>query len=173
MATLFVGRFGKMRVMMFLLVALASAAAQAQTNVYSAQRGHWSIWNSTSVCRAVNRPPTEFNYAPYNALEIAVRRNAIAVEVFFWPRSIDPSRDYRLILDFGVGDVLALDAKSTIGDFMLASAEENKLWRLFQDGKLLRVAVEGEQTLALAFALDDIGWVLDSLTSCRDLLPKE
>ena len=56
------------------------------------------------VCRALNRPPADFNFAPFDALEIAVRSdNSIGAEVYFWPKAIDPARDYVLKLTFERG----------------------------------------------------------------------
>jgi hypothetical protein len=160
--------------LVFLMV-LAGTAAQAQANVYYAERGHWSVATTGKKCRALNRPPADFNFAPFNGLEIvAGPGNAIGVEVFFWPQAIDPSRNYRLKLDFAGSETVTLDAKASIGDYMLASATgPGGLWRLLQDAKTVRVTVEGEPKLDLSFGLDDINWVLDSLQSCVNLLPKD
>ena len=126
------------------------------------------------VCRALNRPPADFNFAPFDALQIAVRSdNSIGAEVFFWPGAVDPARDYVLNLDFGTGGRLSLKAKSTIGDYMLSSEPDQKLWRSFQDAAGLTVGVDGEPTLKLYFGLDDIMWVLNRLQSCGSSLPKE
>ena len=55
------------------VAALATAAA-AQTGEYYAERGHWIVATSSGgTCRAGNRPPQEFNHAPYNALQFVVR----------------------------------------------------------------------------------------------------
>jgi hypothetical protein len=164
-----------MRVLLFLVAALFGiAAAHAQTSVYYAERGHWSVMTTGQACRALNRPPADFNAAPYNGLQIVARPGSgLGVEVFFWPQAIDPAKAYRLTLTFSAGQPITLDAKATIGDYMLASADEAKLWRLFQDAKTVQVGVDGEPKLMLIFGLDDIEWVLGGLTSCRDLLPKE
>jgi hypothetical protein len=161
-----------MRVLIFLVAVLLCAAAQAQNSVYYAERGHWLVANGTNACRALNRPPAEFNYAPYNALQIAVRPGRIGVEVFFWPQAIDLSRTYRLTLQSGK-HTITLDAKATIGDYVLVSAEDPKLWRLFQDGEPLRITVEGEPELELYFGLEDMDWVVKNLDTCLNVLPKE
>jgi hypothetical protein len=60
-----------------------------------------------------------------------------------------------------------------MGDFMLASEPEQKMWRALQDATGLTVTVEGEPDLKLYFGLDDIHWVLNMLQSCVNHLPKE
>jgi hypothetical protein len=165
-------RGGVMRVLLFLIAALATTAAQAQTSAYYAERGHWTVFLLPSACRALNRPPSDFNFAPYDALQIVVRPGAISVETFFWPLALDKSQAHRLLLRFDQTKDLTLDANAAMGDFMLASAADTKLWRLFEDAEVLTVVVEGEHQLSLQFELGDIGWVMDRLQDCQGLLPK-
>ena len=68
---------------------------------------------------------------------------------------------------------MSLKAKSTMGDFMLTSEPDQKLWRSFQDATGLTVGVDGEPSLNLYFGLDDMMWVLNRLQSCGSTLPKE
>lgn len=163
-----------MRTMVVMMAAaLGATAAEAQTNVYYAERGHWVVMNSPAACRAVNRPAADFNFAPYNALQITVRpKSAISADVFFWPGAVLMDRDYQLQLRFNTVD-LTLPAKATFGDFMLASEPDMGLWRALQDSKTLNVGVVGEPPLALSFTLDDIDWVINTLTACSTYLPKE
>lgn len=152
---------------------LTAAAAQAQTNVYHAERGHWTVMNLASRCIALNRPAADFNSAPYNALQIsALPKSAISIDVFFWPGAVTMDREYQLQLYFSAGDV-TLPAKPTIGDFVLASAPDIGLWKKLQSSKSLAVAVVGEPALALQFTLDGIDWVLNALTTCAGTLPRE
>jgi hypothetical protein len=162
-----------MRILAVLVMALAATAAQAQTNVYYAERGHWMVANSTTRCIALNRPAADFNAAPYNALQITVRpKSAISIDVFFWPGAVIMERDYQLQLAFNTGD-MKLPAKATVGDYVLASEEDMGLWRKLQDSKTLSIRVVGEPLLALSFTLDDIDWVINTLTACSSYLPKE
>jgi hypothetical protein len=152
---------------------LSMSPATAQTNSYYAERGHWSVWNSSSACMAVNRPAADFNFAPYNALQITVRpRSAISVDVFFWPGAVITERDYKLQLSFNAGDA-TLPAKATFGDYVLASGPDMGLWRKLEDSSNVSVRVVGEPLLVLAFTLDDIHWVLSALQACSGYLPKE
>jgi len=164
-----------MRALLFLAaVVVGASAAHAQTSVFYAERGYWLVTGGSKACRALNRPPADFNFAPFNPLEIVARPdNSIGAEVYFWPKAIDPARDYVLSLKFEPGDGLSLKAKSTMGDFMLASEPDQKLWRSFQDATGLTVGVDGEPSLKLYFGLDDMTWVLDRLQSCGGTLPKE
>ena len=163
-----------MRALLFFVAATTAMAAHAETNFFSAERGHWFVGTVGKACRALNRPPADFNASPFNALEIVLRPgNAIAAEVYFWPGAIDPKRDYVLNLAFTLGDTFRLKAKSSMGDFMLASEPDVKLWRSLQDATALVVTVDGEPKLELYFGLDDMNWVLRMLQSCADTLPKE
>lgn len=157
---------------LFALSMLAATAADAQTNVFYAERGHWTVANSATRCFALNRPAADFNAAPYNAIEISAwPKSAISVDVFFWPGAFTMERDYQLQLYFSAGDV-TLPAKPTIGDYVLASAPDMGLWRKLQDSKSLAVAVVGEPVLTTSFTLDGIDWVIDTLTACSTYLPK-
>jgi hypothetical protein len=155
------------------LAILIAPTAHAQAPYFDAERGHWTVYAGAAACRALNRPPEDFNASPFNALQIVARPgNAIAVEVFFWPGAVDPGRDYDLRLTFAGESPMTLKARPTIGDYALASTDETGLWQNFQDAKALKVAVGGEPALVLHFGLDDIDWVLNALQSCAELLPK-
>jgi hypothetical protein len=161
-----------MRMPMVLAMTLAATAAQAQTNVFYAERGHWTVMNSSTRCYAWNRPAADFNAAPYNGLQISAGpKSAISVDVFFWPGAVMVDREYQLQLYFSAGDV-TLPAKPTIGDYVLASEPDMGLWRKLQDSKSLAVAVVGEPMLTTSFTLDGIDWVIDTLTACSTYLPK-
>jgi hypothetical protein len=154
------------------LVTLGANAAAAEPATYYAERGHWTVYSSPAACRAVNRPPADFNYAPFNALQIAVRPgDRIAVEVFFWPGAIDPAADNALALGFGGGAPLILAATASMGDFMLASEDSPELWGRLQKAKTLSAKVKADPNIALAFSLDQIDWVLTSLQMCSRILP--
>lgn len=162
-----------MRWLLGLAMMLAASAAAAQGNVFYAERGHWTVMNLPSRCIAMNRPAADFNAAPYNALQIsALPKSAISVDVFFWPGAVATEKDYRLQLRFSTAD-LTLPAKATFGDFMLAAEPDIGLWRALENSKTLNVGVVGEPLLALSFTLDDIDWVIDTLTMCSGFLPKE
>lgn len=153
---------------------LAATAAQAQTSVYYAERGHWTVMNYPAACRAINRPMVDFNYAPFATLQITVRpKSVISVDVFFWPSAVMMDREYELRLRFTSGGDLTLPARPTLGDYVLASDPDVGLWRKLQDSKMLGVGVVGEPALALQFTLDGIDWVLNALTTCAGTLPRE
>ena len=155
--------------------ALLATAAAAQTGMYYAERGHWIVSTSSGgACRAGNRPPEEFNYAPYNALQFVVRPGSlIGVEVFFWPGALNPEQSYKLSVSFDNAAPLSLDARTTM-DFVLAVEPQNsrELWRGLQDAEVLRVAVTGADGLDLLFSLDDSTWLLRALQNCARVLPQ-
>jgi hypothetical protein len=152
--------------------ALPARAGDAPGFFY-AERGHWTVSNSPAACRAVNRPSEDFNYAPYNGLQITVRPgDRISVEVFFWPGAINPGTDHALVLGFGGGAMLTLAATETMGD-MLASEDSVELWGRLQKAKMLTAKLKDDPKLALTFSLDQIGWVLTALQTCTRTLPKE
>ena len=43
--------------------------------------------------------------------------------MFFWPKALDPSRDYRLTLNFSPGNSVTLDAKVAMSDYMLSAGD--------------------------------------------------
>jgi hypothetical protein len=154
---------------------LGVVAAEAQTSTYYAERGYWTVSSGVKFCRALNSPPEDFNYAPYNAFQIAVDgKGAISVDVFFWPGAVMTDRDYRLRLDFPTRkDPIILTARATFGDFVLASGTDLALWRALQDAPSVEVSVEGQELPRLRFGLNDSMWVLNALTTCARVLPKE
>jgi hypothetical protein len=151
-------------------------AAAAQASIFYAERGHWMVAKSgTNVCRATNRPAEDFNFSPFNALQIVVRSGQmIGVEVMFWPQAIDPGRDYRLVLRFDNGEPISLNARASLGDFALASEAQGtgQLWRAFQGAKSVTVSVDEAPKLQLLFTLDDGAWLPNTLQQCARLLAK-
>jgi len=155
------------------VVAVLPALADNAPGFFYAERGHWTVMNYPAACRAVNRPPEDFNQAPFNALQITVRPgNRISVEVFFWPGAVDPDADNALALVFGGGAPLILPATAAMGDYMLASSDSPELWGQLQKAKRLAAKVKDNPRIALSFSLDQIGWVLTALQTCTRTLPK-
>lgn len=154
--------------------AFAALSTRAGADTYYAERGHWTVYNGPTACRALNRPPEDFNAAPFNALQIVVRSGSrIGVEVFFWPGALDPAAAHELALGFGGGTPLVIAANAAMGDYMLASDHSPELWGRLQKAKAVTARVKGDPNLELSFSLDQIGWVLDALTACARTLPKE
>jgi hypothetical protein len=156
------------------LVAGGATAAVAQQSIYYAERGHWTVYNGATACRALNRPMADFNYAPFNALQIVVRPGSrIGVEVFFWPGSVDPDADNALALGFGGSTPFILPATATIGDYMLASDDSPELWERLRKAKAMTAKPRSDPTITLSFSLEEIGWVMGVLDACSRVLPKE
>lgn len=162
-----------MRIAVVLATLTGMAAAEAQTSTYYAERGRWTIMSGPKYCRALNRPADDFNFAPFAALQIAIDgKGEIGVDVFFWPGAVTPSESYELILDFpSRKDPIALSAHPILGDYMLTSVTDMALWRALQDARYVDARVTGKANLDLRFGLDDIGWVLNALTTCQRVLP--
>ncbi|MCB1499884.1 MAG: hypothetical protein KDK07_08845 [Bauldia sp.] len=157
-----------------LVVAVLPVRAADAPSYFYAERGHWTVMNYPAACRAVNRPPVDFNQTPFNALQITVRPgDRISIDVFFWPAAIDPAADNALAFGFGAGTPLILPATAAMGDYMLASADSPELWGRLQKAKMLTAKVKDDPKIALAFSLDQIGWVLTALQTCTRVLPKE
>ena len=155
------------------VVAALPALAETAPGFFYAERGHWTVSNSPTACRAVNRPPEDFNQAPYNGLQITVRPgDRISVDVFFWPGAFDPTTDHELVLGFGGGAMLTL-AASPVMEYMLASEDSVELWGRLQKAKSLSAKLKDDPKLGLTFSLDQIGWVLTALQTCTRTLPKE
>jgi hypothetical protein len=164
----------RMTMMTAALVACGASAATAQQSTYYAERGHWTVYNGATACRALNRPMEDFNYAPFNALQIVVRPgNRIGVEVFFWPGAVDPGAENALALGFGGSVPFIVPATAPMGDFMLASGDAPELWERLRKAKALTAKPMSDPTVTLSFALDQFGWVLGALDACSRILPKE
>ena len=154
--------------------ALAAAPAGVRADTYYVERGHWTVYNGPASCRALNRPPEDFNATPFNALQIVVRPNdRIGVEVFFWPGTVDPAADNALALGLGGSVPLILPATAAMGDYMLASDDSPELWGRLGKAKTLTARVKGDPDLALTFSLEQVGWVLTALQNCARTLPKQ
>ena len=67
--------------------ALALTALPASAAPFMEQHGHWTVMAAgPAACMAVNRPPEEFNFAPFNSLALRQRREGPArLQVFAWP----------------------------------------------------------------------------------------
>jgi hypothetical protein len=156
------------------LVAGGATAATAQQSTYHAERGHWTVYSGSTACRALNRPALEFNYAPFNALQIVVRPgNRIGVEVFFWPGAVDPGAENALALGFGGSVPFIVPATAAMGDYMLATGDVPELRERLQKAKALTAKPKSDPKVTLSFSLDQIGWVMGALDACSRVLPKE
>ena len=122
-------------------------------------------------------PPQEFNFAPYNALQVVVRPgNLIGVEVFFWPGALNPEQSYKVSVSFDNAAALSLDARTTMDYRARGGAAE--LPRSVAGSGGCRGAARlpspfaGTPAVELLFSLDDSTWLLRALQDCVRVLPQ-
>ncbi len=160
-----------MRKILMTAAALTALTGAAEANTFYAERGHWVVMNTSTACRATNRPAPDFNFAPFNTLQIVARSNErIGVEVIFWPGAIASEGEHAIILDFGDAKPLRLAADPIMGDYMLASGNDSSLWDRLARSETVRASAKGVPT-ALSFTLADMPWVLTTLRHCVRMLP--
>jgi hypothetical protein len=146
-----------------------TAAAAAQSNVYYAERGHWTVSTTgAGACAAFNRPPEEINFAPYNALQITATENYhLGFIVFLWPGAVEAGREYDLTLRFEGAEALTVTT-TPMSDFALitAPAESRAGWKGLQTATAVTVSIAGLPGQSLYFLLDASGWMEARLRDC-------
>lgn len=83
---------------------LAAALATAVVTTASAQDmmpkslGPWTVVDLGESCTAINRPPAEFNAAPYNALAFHQLKtdDLPRIQAFFWPGALTAGATVKL-----------------------------------------------------------------------------
>jgi len=153
------------------VVGAGDAQAQAQRLVFSQQEGHWTIYNIDRRCYAVNRPLSEFNAAPFNALILALARGGpLTMSVHFWPGQFRETSPHRLILRPGSRSAITVPARAT-SDFALETSEALSpgFVQDLRTSDTLTVAAEGVSQ-SLVFDTLRIGFVIARLENCAQLL---
>jgi hypothetical protein len=137
-----------------------------------AVHGHWTVLPSVTACAALNRPPEEFNVAPFNALSIRQRRGAQPVlQVFVWPNVFKPGQAVTITMSI---DSTRIDLPAEAGDSYFAEAKgplPADLLALLRGARVAEVKVTGVPQ-PLLFDISQLEAVLASLDACERQLPK-
>ena len=158
---------------LFALGFLIASAASALAAPFMTQHGHWTVMaGGPTACMALNRPPEEFNVAPFNALSIRQRRGAQPVlQVFTWPNVFKPSQSVTITMtvDGTRTELPAQTADSYIAE--TNSALPAELIALLRGARNAQIEITGLPHVLL-FDISDVERVLGSLEACERQLPR-
>jgi hypothetical protein len=167
--------------MRHVLAALAMAAAlageagaQAPSLFFSNTEGHWTIYNQSGRCHAINRPLNEASATPFNALTLSEARGGpIIVTVGFWPGQVAAQGPGRLTLRLDNRPAITLAAKP-VGDFGLETTEPLTAGFLqdLRTSRILDVDATGVRQ-GLTFDIERVAFVIARLETCARLLPQQ
>jgi hypothetical protein len=105
------------------VLGLAAQPAMAE-GYFQADMGSWHIFGKGTICTALNRPPLEFNMAPYNALQIRLDdKRQYELSVFFWPDAV-PESVSKIALTAEPNDTIRLKAKLIARDIGMVTVTE-------------------------------------------------
>ena len=137
-----------------------------------AVHGHWTVLPYPTACAALNRPPEEFNVAPFNALSIRQRRGAHPVlQVWAWPNVFKPGQVVTITMSIN-GTRIALPAEAMDSYFAEAKGPlPTELLALLRGARVAEVELTGVSQLLL-FDISQLDTVLASLDACERQLPK-
>ena len=161
-----------------LIIAAAAAVAgcalpAAAAGMFLVQTDNWFVVSLTNSCFAANRPPSEYNFSPYNSLTIhAPKDGGFLFEVAFWPKSFEAGTRQRLSLRLeGRGDH-EIDADA-VSDFMLKSrgTASDAFLKELQTAQALGVKAQ-LMPVALSFDTTRIGDILAHLDNCRRVISR-
>lgn len=159
-----------------LLTAVAAAAfaspgvARAKT-VYLVEAGGWNVMSLANSCIAFNRPSSEYNHSPFNALTLrAPKEGGFLLQAMFWPQAFAAGSEHGLSVRADPGDRFTIDA-AAMSDYMLESKAPIPEELVKQLGKASFVTVRvADIPAALGFDAGRLREVLDHLDNCRQLL---
>ena len=158
-----------------LIVAAAAAVGcampAAAAGNFLVQTDNWFVISLTNSCFAANRPPSEYNFSPYNSLTIhAPKDGGYLFEVAFWPKSFEAGTRQRLSLRLeGRGDH-QIDADA-VSDFTLKSrgTASDAFLKELQTAKALGAKAQYVPE-PLSFDTTRISEILAHLDNCRRVI---
>jgi len=151
---------------------LILAAGSASAAPFYQQHGHWTVMAAgPAACLAINRPPEEFNAAPFNSLGIRQRRGALPVlQVFVWPGLFKPGEAATLAITIG-GTRIDLPARTFDSYGLETGALPAELIARLRDGRSAEVVIGGVPQMLL-FDISVLEAVLGALAACERELPR-
>jgi hypothetical protein len=155
-----------------LILALLGTARAADRVAFMEQHGHWSVLShGITACSVENRPPEEFNAAPYNSLSVRQRaQGAPVIQIYAWPDALKEGQSVRLTLAVNSLNPVELTAK-TSATFIVEAPLPPDLRKDLREGRMLEVEIQGLAT-KLFFAITQLDAALGALQDCVQTLPK-
>ena len=156
------------------LAAFAAAALLVTTlpaAAFHERHDHWHVMASPLACFAINRPPEEFNAAPYASLSLRQRRGQpLKLQVFAWPGVFKPGERSEIEIGRGAVTVMPAEAFDSYGVETKDPIPDAALGDMRRE-RIAQFRVKGLPQL-LMFDMAQIDNVLKSLDACaRQLKP--
>lgn len=153
-----------------LLLLLVPSPAAAQAVTYRVEIDNWTVFTSGATgCQAFNRDPTEFNVAPYSALNL--RQDAGSSEaslyLMFWPGAFVPEQSASLTFDYFGGAASEVMDGKVEQDFIvrLDRTFDSKALQALADQRLVTITSD-DGPAPIAFKTDALTEVAYHLESC-------
>ena len=150
---------------------LSVTVGPAAAGGFLVETANWFVLSFTNSCIAGNRPPTEYNFSPWNSLTLHLAKDGgYKVEVVFWPGLFKQGEAHKLSLHAEGRNQHLLDAEVTsIDGLQTAQPVGDDFIKELSGSKLLQVSSPGVP-VRLGFDLTHIADVLKALDDCRKTL---
>lgn len=159
---------------------LSVVTARAES-IFLVKEGQWTIGGGKTRCEAMNRPPSEANYAPVNVMFVSMdaKRDPV-IRVVFWPGALpDKVSALKFTLRNGVEE-LAFDVPAEAGKkewnvVSTAGPLPKQFQRALTDlsKQLFNMEVEAPGSAArTVFSVEDMSRVMSHLSDCVQNLEK-
>ncbi len=161
-----------------LLLSLSSARAES---IYLVKECQWTIGGGKTRCEAMNRPPSEANYAPVNVLFVSMddKREPV-LRVVSWPGALPEKVSALKITVRNGGEALVFDVPAEAGNkewnvVSTAGPLPKDFVRLLSDHakQLFNIDVEVPGSAArTVFSVEGVNRVVSHLYDCVQNLEK-
>ena len=159
-----------------LVLALAAQPAAAE-GYFQVDAAGWHVFGKGTKCTALNRPPLEFNMAPYNALQIRLDdKRQYELSVMFWPDAF-PQSASRIALTAAPNDTVRLKAELVVKEIGMVTVTEplpQDLVRSLEGGARLTFlqAEVPDSKAKTAFDISALPQVLTHLQTCAGIMAR-
>lgn len=130
--------------------------------------GNWSVLNLGTSCMGINRPPAEFNAAPYNALAFhQFKTDALPrIQAFFWPGALTEGTAVMLQVTPDGQSTVEIPAKAVTSFQVVTDAPASaELLEALTNVPSARVSAAGVDELML-FSTSTLEAVADKMDEC-------
>ena len=159
-----------------LCLALCASPAVAE-GYFQADLAQWHVFGTGKKCTAINRPPIEFNMAPFNALQIRLdSARQYELSVMFWPGSV-PETTSKIALTADPDDTIRPAASLKIEGLDMVTVTEplpKEFVRRLESGPRLTIlwAEVPDSKAKTAFDISDMPQVLSKLQDCAGVMER-
>lgn len=153
-----------LRMSLALAASLIALAHGAHAAPFLARHGHWTVMAaSATACAAMNRPPEEFNAAPFASLALRQLRDGPArLQVFAWPGVFKPNDAVTITV---TADGARTDMPGRTFDTYIAETPLTAPLREALKARVAEFEITGLPSMLL-FDVSHLGEVVASLEAC-------